>query len=279
MGQRCDIEYCDSSLNLMMGCDGCCLWNPAKGVRHCYAGTLTDRYGGQKGWPKSFDQPALFPERLAKALAWPDLTGKDRPDKPWLNGYPRVIFLNDMGDTFTESLPLDWMAKLIKPMAASPHIWIVLTKRPGRMREFWQRWCQGDLNDDHLGRYRHIPENFWLMTSITSSENIGRVRELMKLRELGAAVLGVSYEPALGAVNLVPWVRYADPPLSWVVLGGESGTGARPSDPTWFRDVRDQCLPVGVSFFMKQITERGHKILFDQWPTDLQVRQMPKVVR
>jgi len=105
MPKDTNIHWCDSSVNLMMGCDGCELWR--EGSRHCYAGTLTLRHAGRKGWPESFDRPRLFPERLAGALRWPDLTGTARPGKPWLDGLPRVVFVNDMGDTFTESLPPD----------------------------------------------------------------------------------------------------------------------------------------------------------------------------
>src|SRR5262245_31262275 len=130
------IAWCDSTVNLMMGCDGCELWNPAAGVRHCYAGALTGRHAGRKGWPDAFDRPALFPHRLDEALRWPDLTGKPRPGKPWLDGLPRLLFLNDMGDTFTEGLALDWLAPHLPRMAASPHQWLLLTKRPRRMAEF-----------------------------------------------------------------------------------------------------------------------------------------------
>src|SRR3990167_2456987 len=108
------ISWCDSTLNLMMGCGGCELWNGAR--KSCYAGVMTERQVRgdhfalhSKGWPEAFDAPQLFPHRLPEALAWPDLTGKDRLEKPWLNGLPRIVFLNDMGDTFTDQLPPDWL--------------------------------------------------------------------------------------------------------------------------------------------------------------------------
>lgn len=168
-----------------MGCDGCELWNEATGVKVCYAGTLTDRYGGHsKGYPAKFTEPKLFPERIAKMLRWSDLTGTDREDKPWLNGHPRLIFLGDMGDDFTESLPVDWLMPYVAEMAASPHIYIILTKRPGRMREFWSMWCHG--SSPYCKSFRPILENFWLLTSATSRANVTRICELMKLRELGA---------------------------------------------------------------------------------------------
>jgi len=277
MGIHTTIEWCDSTLNLEMGCDGCELWNPKAGVRRCYAGTLTERYGGRTGWPESFDNPRIFPERLKEALRWPDLTGKDRPDKPWLNGYPRVIFLNDMGDTWTESLELMWLAPHVLQMLHSPHIYIVLTKRPGRMVQFWGAWCRGDGAP--------IPPNFWLFTSITGPENTGRIRELLKLRTLGARVLGVSYEPAWGPVDfslcdhrrtLEVGRCYPCPGLDVVIAGGESGAGAKPSHPDWFRAARDACRAAGVPFFMKQLTIKGKKLTMEDWPADLKVREMPE---
>src|ERR1700693_4251242 len=121
MAIRTFIEWCDSTLNLEMGCNGCELWNPNAGILHCYAGMETNRRKGGRGWPEAFDQPRMFLERLPAALKWPDLTNQLRTDKPWLDNLPRIIFVNDMGDSFTESLPLDWLAPVLEPMAASPH--------------------------------------------------------------------------------------------------------------------------------------------------------------
>jgi len=213
-------------------------------MRRCYAGTLTGRYAGKKGWPVTFEQPVIFPDRFQKALKWSDLTGKERPDKPWLNSYPRVIFLNDMGDTFTESLPLDWLGDFVPAMEASPHIWIILTKRPRRMFEFWESYLAPIRGS---GEDENIQENFWLLASVTGPENIGRIRELLKLRALGAKMLGVSYEPALGPVDFTGYHG-----LDWVIAGGESGPGARPANSDWFRAARNACRSAGVPFFFKQ---------------------------
>jgi protein gp37 len=267
MAQTTGIEWCDSTLNLQMGCDGCELWNPKAGVRRCYAGNLTVLHGGpgKKGWPNGFAEPRIFPERLKQALRWPDLTGKDRPEKPWLNGYPRVIFLNDMGDTFTDTLPIDWLVPHITPMHQSRHIYIILTKRPARMLQCFEAW--GETKRCHGEPPVPIPPNFWLLTSVTGPQNVGRIRELLKLRTLGARVLGVSYEPAWGPVDFRPFLGYvrclgvqggmvrvggAEGYLDWLIAGGESGAHARPSHPDWFRQVRDQCQAAGVSFFFKQ---------------------------
>jgi protein gp37 len=239
------IEWCDSTLNLQMGCAGCELWNPAKGVRHCYAGTLTEVYGGKKGWPKTFTEPALFLERLAPALRWPDLRGTKRPGKPWLDGLPRMVFLNDMGDTFTEGLPLEWLAPLLPRLADSPHVWMILTKRAKRMRAF--------------SAAHPLPANVWPGVSVTTQPTAVRAVELALVK--GGGVRWVSAEPLLGALD------FADGPLSdestmgqWSMLdgiglligGGESGPGARPCHPDWARSLRAQCGEAGAAFFWKQ---------------------------
>lgn len=248
MGEQTGIEWCDSTANLQMGCDGCELWNLKTGIKRCYAGTLTERYGGKNGWPVTFGQPALFPERLKRILAWSDLTGRDRPEKPHLNGYPRLIFLDDMGDTFTESLPINWLKPHIPAMVDSPHIFQILTKRPKRAYQFFEQ----------LG---YIPANFWLMTSITEQSTANRAIDLLRLRDIEPGViLGLSCEPLWGMLDLEDiayeaagpeWAGF-NPLIDWVITGGESGHNARPCHPNWIRAIRDQCLKVGTAFFMKQ---------------------------
>lgn len=267
MSRTTKIHWCDSSVNLMMGCDGCELWQ--EGSRHCYAGVLTARHGGRKGWPESFDRPRLFLERLDEALRWPDLTGKARPDKPWIGKLPRLVFVNDMGDTFTESLPTDWLAPALPMMAASPHVWILLTKRPRRMAEFFQR--------------HPLPRNFWLCTTVTTQATTSRIGDLLEIE--GASVLGVSAEPLLEEVDLRR-VRGVER-LSWIKAGGESGANARPCQLGWLRRVRDDSRAAGIPVFVKELGSRpldGDARLrtrdfaggdWGEWPADLRVREMP----
>jgi protein gp37 len=275
------IEWCDSSINLMMGCNGCELWDPTKGIRHCYAGALTERWGGRKGWPASFDKPALFTERLPKALAWADLTGQARSDKPWLDGLPRLIFLNDMGDSFTEGLPTDWLDHLVPRLAASPHVWIILTKRPMRMLEWAKRQSTS------------LPRNIWLCVSITAPGNLDRLRPVYELRALlPEHVLGLSVEPLLE--DITPAVRRHYPDLarvvSWVKIGGESDQ-ARAQDRTCpverLRDLRDYFRGGDAAVFIKQLGSKptenavplrirdGHGGDWQEWPADLRMREMP----
>lgn len=248
MGKTTAIEWCDSTVNLQMGCDGCELWakNKQAGKRTCYAGLLTQRYGGKKGWPAAFDKPALFPERLKEALAWPDLKGVRAFRKPWLAGKPRHIFLDDMGDTFTESLPLDWLLEHIPAMEASPHVWMFLTKRASRMTKFFV---------DCLG---YVPGNFKLGVSLTKQSTVNRLVWLRQLKEtFPEAVVWISAEPLLQMLDLddLAWEKDG---FRWqglidgVIAGGESGAGARPCHPDWVRALRDKCQESSVPFFWKQ---------------------------
>lgn len=245
MGKTTAIEWCDSTVNLQMGCDGCELWakNKQAGKRTCYAGVLTQKYGGRKGWPTAFDKPALFPERLKEALAWPDLKGVVAFRKPWLAGKPRHIFLDDMGDTFTESLPLDWLLEHIPAMEASPHVWMFLTKRASRMLQFFNE-CLG-----------YVPNNFKLGVSLTSQKTVGRLQSLIRLKRVYPnACVWISAEPLLEMLDfdLLAWASGWGELIDGVIAGGESGRDARPCHPDWVRYLRDRCMASGVPFFFKQ---------------------------
>ena len=259
MAKGTKIEWADDTVNAEMGCDGCELWDPKNKVRTCYAGLQTERMlskGPLKGWPPAFDEPTIFPGRIATAARWRDLTGTARENKPWLDGLPRVIFLNDMGDTFTASLPDDWLAPELPTIAASPHLWLMLTKRPDRQRAFSLR--------------HELPSNVWAGTSITSPQD-QRLRHLMRTR---ATVRWVSYEPMLGPVN---WRPYLADGLNWLVVGGASGPDYQRQmmDLAWLADTVEQCQAAGVPLFVKQDSamrpgDRG------RIPEELWVRAYPK---
>jgi protein gp37 len=235
MAIKTDIAWCDSTLNLQMGCQGCELWNTKN--RSCYAGRMTEKYAGSKGWPASFDQPAIFPERIKYALSWSDLRGKPRPDKPWIPPeMPRLIFLNDMGDTFTKGLPLDWLVEFVPALESTPHIYMILTKRVKRMLRFFEK----------LGR---VPENIWPGVSITN-ETTARTR-LPLLRELDAHPIFVSFEPMLGPAYLSRHLSVENW-ISMAIFGGESGPGYTPLDLDGLQFNIDECRNYGVSVFVKQ---------------------------
>lgn len=269
------IEWADSSLNLEIGCDGCELWNPriclhcgrpieqiagrevyrhknaeddtnkhkAEPTLTCYAGSLVTRYAGQTGYPLAFDKPRLFLHRLLELERWRDLTGTNRADKPWLNGLPRCIFLNDLGDTFTESLPIDWLAQPadelggrtpLELLANAKAIIMLLTKRTTRMKEFFAT--------------RNVPDNFIVMASVTGPETLQRVQHLLQIK---ARWYGVSYEPGLKPTLLDQYLERLD----LVIAGAESGRNRRecPHAVDTFRTLRDKSARLGVAFFAKQL--------------------------
>jgi protein gp37 len=243
MGKDTKISWCDSTVNPVVGCDGCELHRAGDEHSICYAASLVGRYSGHRGWPASFDRPEFFAGRIEQACRWPNLTGQDRPEKPWLNGYPRTIFLGDLADIFSESLLPDWLAPFLPMMQRAPHIWIICTKRPAAARRFFETWG--------------CPPNFWVLTTVTSAATLNRVEELLRITN--APVLGVSYEPALGPIAhaIAPYLAFdgCGRYLDWLICGGASGPKAPPMPSHWAFDLRDQCEATHTPFFFKQYSE------------------------
>lgn len=282
MGRASNVDWCDSATNPVAGCDGCELWIPEKGVRICYAGVLTERYAGvNPGFPESFTTPKLFPGRMAEAAAWGDLRGKARKGKPWLDGMPRVIFIEDMGDAFSKSVPFDFLHREIIHACHSPkgrrHLWLWLTKQPHRAVEFG-RYLEAAGSD--------WPLNLGLGTSITEARFLSRVRHLLDVP--GPRLRFLSVEPVVESTDLQPtgalrwsceacgarpgtWTNDgfsrvcpmcgSDRPgrghrIGWVATGGESGAGARPCDLAHLRGLKAQCESAEVPVFVKQVGTR-----------------------
>jgi protein gp37 len=144
---------------------------------------------------------------------------------------PQVIFVNSMSDLFHEAVPLEFILRVFEVMReASWHVFQVLTKRAERLAE-----CAGEID---------WPANVWMGVSVENEDYLRRVDDL---RSTGAAVKFLSLEPLLGPV---PGLDLAG--IDWVIVGGESGPGARPMREEWALEVRDKCLAAGVPFFFKQ---------------------------
>lgn len=242
MGAITDIAWCDSTLNLQMGCSGCELWNPAKGIRKCYAGLMTEKFlvnGPISGWPETFTKPKVFPERMKYAEQWRDLTGTERPSKPWLNHLPRVIFLNDMGDTFAKGMDINWLAPFLPRMAATHHYYLLLTKRGTMLRKFF---------DQH-----ECPTNMGCGVSITKQDCLTRINELVETKTL---MRFLSIEPLWEKVDLRQWLWTGTQParkIHWAIIGGESGINARETVVQDLEDAAYQCVPADVKVFVKQL--------------------------
>jgi protein gp37 len=226
------IEWTEYSWNPVTGC------TPAsEGCQNCYAKRMATRLKGRYGYPE--DEPfkvTLHPEKLKEPLKWKK---------------PRRVFVCSMGDLFHEQVPDEYIAKVWEVMSnASQHTFLVLTKRPQRMKDFLARlgWYIHDRDGypmeavlDEGGKY--TLKNVWLGVT---AENQQRADERIPiLLQIPAAVRFVSIEPMLGPV-VIP-EEWPD----WVICGGETGPGARPIHPAWVRSLRDQCQAAGTPFFFK----------------------------
>ena len=298
MSARTSIQWADTTVNPTMGCSGCELWTP--GRRACYAGVLTRRFAGRKGYPRRFEEPELFPGRMAKAAAMRDLAGTDRVGKPWLNGLPRLIFVGDMGDTFDHSIEFEYLRREVFAVAnadaGARHVWLLLSKRPTRMGIF-AMW----LRDEH-GEY--WPPNVWAMTTVTGAATEKRADALRAIP--GPVVRAISFEPIDDEPD---WDRClargvdddgAEAGIDWAIFGGESAPGARvetgdrragaarPLDVDIIRRGIGAARRHGAAPFVKQLGSNpvnltiGKRVLdrmggnWGEWPAGLRVREVPR---
>jgi protein gp37 len=217
MSQHSDIEWTDATWNPVRGCT-----KITPGCDHCYAETFAERFRGVKGHPyeQGFDL-RLVPEKLAEPLRWKT---------------PKTIFVNSMSDLFHKDVPDDYVEAVCRVMEkANWHTYQVLTKRSSRLRSM----LEGRLQ--FVGSSAHI----WWGVSVED-----RAHGLIRIKHLQAAparVRFLSIEPLLedlGDLNLEG--------IHWVIVGGESGAGARPMAKEWVQSIRDQCQSAHVPFFFKQ---------------------------
>lgn len=209
---RSDIEWTESTWNPVTGCD-----DASPGCDNCYARRMSHRLKamGAHNYRRGF-KVTLQPQMLDRPLHWRK---------------PQRIFVNSMSDLFHVDVPKDYVRKVFDVMvAAGWHDFQVLTKRSGRLLK---------LSDD-----LPWPDNVWMGVSV---ENADYVRRIDHLRRTGARIKFLSLEPLLG-----PLPDLELDGIDWVIVGGESGPGARPMDAGWVRDIRNQCLDAGVPFFFKQ---------------------------
>jgi protein gp37 len=145
---------------------------------------------------------------------------------------PRKIFVNSMSDLFHELMPDEYLERCFEVMEeANWHIYQILTKRPERMARFAKQ-------------YGKIPDHIWVGTSV---ELALYKTSIDVLRHVKARIRFVSFEPLLGPIGKVNLRG-----ISWAIVGGESGPNHRPIQPSWVRELRDQCVSQGVAFFFKQ---------------------------
>ena len=201
-----------------------CTWNPvtgctkvSPGCAHCYAERMARRLKamGQPSYANGF-RVAVHPHLVALPLAWKQ---------------PQMVFVNSMSDLFHEEVPEEFIQRVFAAMRrANWHTYQVLTKRSKRLLE--------------MDRDIEWPDNVWMGVSVENADYLYRIDDL---RATGAKVKFLSLEPLLGPL---PDLDLGG--IDWVIVGGESGPGARPMHAEWVREIRDLCLDAGVPFFFKQ---------------------------
>jgi len=212
MGLKSTIEWTESTWNPVTGCT-----KISQGCKLCYAERMAERLQamGQANYRKGF-QLTLQPQMLELPLRW------KRPQR---------IFVNSMSDLFHEGVPLEYIQSVFDIMCrADWHHFQVLTKRADRLAE--------------LDASLKWADNIWMGVSIENSDHVDRINDLRRTR---AGVKFLSLEPLLGPL---PGLNLRG--IDWVIVGGESGPGARPIQENWVLDLRDQCRKARVAFFFKQ---------------------------
>jgi len=326
MTDKTKIEWTDATWNPLRGCS-----KVSEGCRHCYAEKVAARFSGPgqpyeglatRGPARWTGKVALIEKHLEDPLRWKR---------------PRRIFVNSMSDLFHEAVPDEWIDRIVATMwlgyirrseggerPTTHHVYQVLTKRPERMRAYVSDpstlYRVGALVTTSVAPFGlAVPREWWPIPSLwlgVSVEDQATADERIPwLLDTPAAVRFVSYEPALGRVDFAGIWGYpgsatteqlADWPIHWVIVGGESGPGARPFDVAWARSTIEQCREAGVACFVKQLgasvtdgdaeehldavgwpqrtkyDDRQRILLRDrkggdwsEWPEDLRVREFP----
>lgn len=207
------IEWTEQTWNPVTGCT-----KVSPGCKHCYAETMAKRLQamGAPGYENGF-KLSLLPERLKQPLQ---------------RRKPTMYFVNSMSDLFQDGVPEEFIDRVMDVMRATPqHTYQILTKRSDNMRRYFAS--------------REVPKNAWLGVSVEDKKyGKPRISDLVAIR---AKTRFLSIEPLLEDVG-----RLRLKGIHWVIVGGESGAGARPMKEQWVVNIRNQCLDAGVDFFFKQ---------------------------
>ncbi len=212
MSSVTSIEWTETTWNPVTGCD-----KISPGCMNCYAERMAKRLKamGNPRYSNGF-QVTLHHDLVDLPLQW---------------SKPRKIFVNSMSDLFHEAVPLDFIRAVFETMnRASQHNFQVLTKRSERLREISNELTWTD--------------NIWMGVSVELGDYEFRINDL---RATQAAIKFLSLEPLLGSLNSVSLSN-----IDWVIVGGESGPGARSMEKAWVREIRDKCIAQELPFFFKQ---------------------------
>lgn len=314
MSANTKIEWCDHSWSPWRGCT-----KVSPGCANCYAENLSHRNPGVFGqWGKG------KPRVLAKNWGDPARWNKDPfiADYEWAPGLPQSLkpthrrsVFPSLCDWLDPEVPIEWLLQFLRLIHDTPNLtWLLLTKRP----ELWTERIisaassitdvsgQDELVCEWLINwiYGNAPANVWVGTSVEDQKRADE--RIPKQIKIPAKWRFLSVEPLITSIDLhYSFFNGADsfgsmPGIDWVIVGGESGSGARPCNVEWIRDVVRQCAAAGVPCFVKQLGSNVVQSWNDpsispstfsvklkhpkggdpaEWPEDLRVRQFPEVVR
>lgn len=275
------IEWTETTWNPVRGCS-----RVSEGCRNCYAGRLAARFCGATETYTLMRPGELSEPEIKQGPFWGFATRKgwtgrvelieSKLEEPLHWRKPRTVFVNSMSDLWHEKLPLRDVAKVYAVMRlAHWHSYQVLTKRPEvrlaafNSPRFWELVAKagGDIWDKtHSRDPKEAPEmpTPWIWEGVSVEDQATADERISLLLQTPAEVRFVSAEPLLGPVSFrwAKWQALKEHPyvnneydglrcLDWVIVGGESGPGARPMDLAWVRSIRDQCVAAGVPFFFK----------------------------
>lgn len=212
MALMTSIEWTETTWNPVTGCS-----KVSTGCKNCYAERMARRLQamGQYRYRNSFNV-TLQGDIVELPLSWKK---------------PRMIFMNSMSDLFHEEIPEEFIHSVFRTMnMASRHIFQVLTKRSDRLREMSESFLWTD--------------NIWMGVSVENDDCAYRINDLL---QTDAVVKFLSLEPLLGSLRDVSLEG-----VDWIIVGGESGPGARPMQESWVTEIRDQCEERDIPFFFKQ---------------------------
>lgn len=212
MATKSSIEWTEMTWNPVTGCT-----KISSGCKHCYAERMAKRLKAMavKSYANQF-KLTLQPQMLEQPLRWRT---------------PRTVFVNSMSDLFHIDVPVDFIQQVFDVMRrAHWHTFQVLTKRSERLLE--------------LNNQIDWPENVWMGVSVETEKYKFRIDHLRKTR---TKTKFLSLEPLLGPLEKLNLKK-----IDWVIVGGESGPGARPMQQAWVEEIRDQCSDADVAFFFKQ---------------------------
>jgi protein gp37 len=246
------IEWTDATWNPVRGCT-----KISPGCKHCYAERFAERFRGVKGHPfeQGFDV-RIVPDKLADPLRWSE---------------PKMVFVNSMSDLFHDDVPQSYITRVVTTMRlARWHTYQVLTKRSDRLRDLLAGELRGAADEPHI---------WWGVSVEDRKYGLPRIADL---QASPAAVRFLSVEPLLEDLGDLPLRG-----IAWVIVGGESGPGARPMQEEWVLSIRKQCRAARVPFFFKQwggVRKKSTgRVLrgrtYDAFPKRVQNPTLPAAVR